>query len=405
MPAYEYTALNRRGREESGVLEADTPRLIRQQLREKRLIPLDVQEVSDTQNKTALRTSRRGLNSSDLALFTRQLATLVRAGTPLDESLATISRQTHKKSVQRIVLGIRARIVEGYTLADSLAQFPGVFPGLYRATVAAGEQAGHLDDVLDRLADYSEEHQAIQQKITTALVYPVLLTLVSIAVVAGLLGYVVPQVVQIFDTMDQELPVLTKIMISLSDIVKASGIYVLIAVIAGLILFFRMYKSNTGFHRRTDHLLLRLPLFGDLIRGKHTAAFSRTLSILAASGVPILTAMKHAAEVVSNVPMQEAIKDAAERVREGASISGSLQKSGLFPPMTLHLIASGEASGNLEEMLERAANQQERETSNRVTTMVTLFEPLLIVVMGAVVLVIVLAILLPIFDLNQLVQQ
>ncbi|HID82881.1 MAG TPA: type II secretion system protein GspF [Chromatiales bacterium] len=405
MPAYEYTALNRRGREETGVLEADTPRLIRQQLREKQLIPLDVQEVSDAPKRTALRTSRRGLNSADLALFTRQLATLIRAATPLEESLATISRQTHKKSVQRIVLGVRARLVEGYTLADSLAQFPGVFPGLYRATVAAGEQAGHLDDVLDRLADYTEEHQAIQQKITTALVYPVMLTLVSIAVVAGLLGYVVPQVVQIFDSLDQELPFLTRLMIFLSDIVKTTGPYVLIATVVGLILFFRLYKSNTGFHRRTDRFLLRLPLFGDLIRGKHTAAFSRTLSILAASGVPILTAMMHAAEVVGNIPMREAINDAAERVREGASISGSLQKSGLFPPMTLHLIASGEASGNLEAMLERAATQQERETTNRVNTMVTLFEPILILVMGAVVLVIVLAILLPIFDLNQLIQQ
>jgi len=405
MPAYEYTALNRGGREESGILEADTPRLIRQQLRDQQLIPLDIQEVSDSPGKTRLRTSRRGLRSSDLALFTRQLATLVRAGTPLEEAMGTISRQTSKKSVQRIVLGVRSKVVEGYTLADSLAQFPGVFPGLYRATVAAGEHAGHLDDVLERLADYTEEHQAIQQKITTALVYPVLLTLVSIAVVAGLLGYVVPKVVQIFDTLDQELPVLTQIMISLSDIVKASGMYILIGSVIGLLVFFRLYKSSNAFHRRVDRLLLRVPLFGELIRGKHTASFSRTLSILAASGVPILTAMKHAADVVGNIPMREAINLATEKVREGASISGSLQKSGLFPPMTLHLIASGEASGNLEAMLERAANQQERETSNRVTTLVTLFEPILILVMGAIVLMIVLAILLPIFDLNALIQQ
>jgi general secretion pathway protein F len=405
MPAYEFKALNAKGREESGVLEADTPRLVRQQLRDRQLIPLQIQEVREAERKSSLRTSRRGMRSADLALFTRQLATLVRSGTPLEESLGTISRQTHKKSVQRIVLGVRSRIVEGHTLADSLSQFPGVFPGLYRATVAAGEQAGHLDDVLERLADYTEEHQAIQQKITTAMVYPILLTLVSIAVVAGLLGYVVPQVVQIFDNLDKELPTLTKVMIALSDIVKTAGPYIAAGLVAVVILFMQLYRRQPRVRYSTDRFMLRLPFFGELIQGKHAAAFSRTLSILSGSGVPILTALKHAAEVVGNVPMREAIDTAAERVREGASISGSLQKSGLFPPMTLHLIASGEASGNLERMLERAATQQERETANRLSTMVTLFEPILILVMGAVVLVIVLAILLPIFDLNQLVQQ
>ncbi len=342
------------------------------------------------------------MRTVDLALVTRQLATLLAAGTPLEEALHAVAQQTTRSSVARILLGVRAKVMEGYSLADSLAQFPAAFPSLYRASVAAGEHAGQLDAVLERLADYTENAQNMQQKVTTALIYPILLTVISIAIVAGLLGYVVPQVVKVFDTMGQELPLLTRTLIAVSDAVKTFGPVVLVLLAVAAVVFARLYRRE-GFRRRVDRALLRVPLLGTLIRGRHTAAFARTLSILAASGVPILTALRNAADVVGNLPMREAILETAERVREGAAISASLQRTGLFPPMTLHLIASGEGTGRLEQMLARAAEQQERETATLIGTTLSLFEPALILFMGAVVLVIVLAILLPIFQLNQLV--
>ncbi len=404
MPAYEYIAIDARGKEHKGTMEGDTPRQIRQLLREKQLTPLEVNEVRERKgsDQKGLRTYRQSLKAADLSLITRQLATLLQAGTPLEEALGTIAQQTHKQSVERIIIGVRSRVMEGYSLADSLAQFPSAFPSMYRATVAAGEHAGHLDKVLERLADYTENHQAMQQKITSALIYPVMLTLIAIGVVSGLLGYVVPQVVQVFDNMGQELPLLTRAMITASHIVKTIGPWVLGLSIVAAFVFARLYK-RPGFKRKVDGFLLRLPLIGNLIRGKNGAAFARTLSILAGSGVPILTALKNSADVVGNLPMKEAIERTAEKVREGGTISGSLQKTGLFPPMAMHLIASGEGSGKLEEMLERAAEQQERETTTTISTALSLFEPALILVMGAVVLIIVLAILLPIFELNELV--
>ncbi len=404
MPAYEYIAIDSRGKERKGTMEGDTPRQVRQLLREKQLTPLEVEEVRERKGAAdkGLRTYRQSLKTADLSLITRQLATLLQAGTPLEEALGTIAQQAHRQSVERIIIGVRSRVMEGYSLADSLAQFPGAFPNMYRATVAAGEHAGHLDKVLERLADYTENHQAMQQKITSALIYPVMLTLIAIGVVSGLLGYVVPQVVQVFDNMGQDLPFLTRAMIAASDIVKTLGPWVLVFSIIGAIVFARMYR-RPSFKRRVDSMMLRLPLIGNLIRGKNGAAFSRTLSILAGSGVPILTALKNSADVVGNLPMKEAIERTAEKVREGGTISGSLQKTGLFPPMAMHLIASGEQSGKLEDMLERAAEQQERETTTTISTALSLFEPALILIMGAVVLIIVLAILLPIFELNELV--
>lgn len=406
MPAFEYIALNSKGREEKGLLEGDTAKQVRQQLRGKGLTPVDVHEVKEKSGRRSngLSTNRGRLKAAELALFTRQLATLLQAGTPLETALGTIANQQHKRTVKRIVLAIRSKVTEGYSLADSLQQFPSAFPGLYRATVAAGEHAGHLDKVLDRLADYTENSQEMQQKISSALIYPILLTLVSIGVVVGLLAYVVPQVVQVFESIGQDLPVLTRTLISVSEAVQNYGMLVFIMLIVGVLIFFQLYK-RTGFRRRVDRMTLRLPIVGNLVRGKNTAAFSRTLSILAGSGVPILTSLKNASEVVSNLPMREAIEKTAERVREGAGISSSLQRTKLFPPMTLHLIASGEGTGRLEAMLERAADQQERETQTTIAAALSLFEPMLILIMGAVVLTIVLAILLPIFELNQLVGQ
>jgi general secretion pathway protein F len=288
-------------------------------------------------------------------------------------------------------------------MADSLAEFPHVFPPLYRATVSAGEQSGHLDAVLERLADYTEARQALSQQVTMALFYPAILIFMAILVLAVLMGYVVPQVVQVFENTGQQLPILTRILITLSDWVRSYGIIAFIVFFIGLAAFTRALRKER-FRQRFDRQVLRFPVIGKLARGLNTARFSRTLSILAGSGVPILQAMDIASQVIPNIPMRKAVVEATERVREGSTISNSLQRSGLFPPMTVHLIASGESSGKLEEMLERASEHQEKETSATITVILNLFEPILILVMGGIVLTIVIAILLPIFELNTLVK-
>ncbi|HEX2238994.1 MAG TPA: type II secretion system inner membrane protein GspF [Gammaproteobacteria bacterium] len=405
MPAFEYKALSPAGREQSGVIEGDTARQARQALRERGFSPLDIKQVAaeKSQGTVRQRFSGSGLNATELALMTRQLATLVRSGTPLEEALATTAKQSSKSRIKRIILAVRARVNEGHSLESGLSEFPAAFPELYRATVAAGEQSGHLDAVLDRLAEYAENRQEIQQKINMAMLYPTILTSIALLVAGGLLTYVVPQVVQVFEHLGQQLPLITRALIAVSEATKAYGLYILIALGIGVYLFSRSMRNDV-FRTRIHHVLLRVPLISKLIRGINTARFARTLSILVGSGVPVLEALRIAAQVIPHIPMRQAVLNAAANVREGASINSSLAASGLFPPMTLHLIASGEASGNLQTMLERAASHQERELQTTISAIMTLFEPVLILVMGVLVLIIVLAILLPIFELNQLVQ-
>ncbi|MEC9362536.1 MAG: type II secretion system inner membrane protein GspF [Sinimarinibacterium flocculans] len=404
MAAYEYSALDAKGRQTRGLIEGDTPRHARQLLRERGLSPLDVHEVAESKQTGRSLFSRGGsLSSTELSLFTRQLATLVRSGLPLDESLTAVSEQSESKRVKRIALGVRAGVVEGNSLASSLDQFPNAFPTLFRATVEAGEQSGQLDYILERLADYVERRQVMQQKVMLAAFYPVILSFVAITVVVLLLTYVVPQVVDVFTSIDAQLPGLTTGLIAVSDFLRDYGVYLLMVLAAAGIVFARMMR-NDGFKRQVHRATLRLPLVGRLVRGANTGRFTRTLGILFGSGVPILDAMRIGTQVVSNVPMRDAIEAAAAKVREGAALSRSLAASKLFPPITVHLIASGESSGKLDDMLDRAAENQEREVETLVAAMMGVFEPMLILVMGGVVLLIVLAILLPIFDLNTLVQ-
>jgi len=405
MGAFEYTALDPRGREKRGVLEGDAARQIRQQLREKGWVPLSVEEVAQREAKERKRYAflRRGISATELALITRQLATLVRAGLPLEECLRAVSQQADKGRLKSMLLAVRARVMEGHSLAVGLSDFPHVYPELYRTTVEAGEQSGHLDRVLERLADYTESRQQLRQKIQLAVFYPALLTVVAILVVGGLMTYVVPQVVQVFENIGQELPPLTRGLIAVSDFLRNNGLVMLILLglaIAG----FSYLLRNTAVRRRFHRLLLAIPLVSRLERGLNTGRFARTFSILTASGVPVLESLRISAQVISNLPMKEAVTEATARVREGAGIAAALERSGYFPPMTVQLVASGEASGKLEEMLERAAINQEREIETLIAALLGLFEPLLILFMGSVVLIIVLAILLPIFDLNQLIQ-
>lgn len=410
MSAFEYIAIDHRGKEQKGIAEGDTARQIRQILRDKGLTPLQIEETrASTKNSTKKSSSslptlfQRGISSTDLALITRQLATLVQAALPLEEALAAVANQAEKQRIKSMMFAVRSRVMEGHTLAIGLAEFPRVFSQLYCATVDAGEKSGHLDTVLERLADYTESRQELQSKVNQALIYPIFLSVFAVLIIGFLMTYVVPQVVSVFDDIGEDLPGLTLGLIAISDFVIAYGIFMILAVIA-LIIGVKYLLSKTYYRERYHRLLLRIPVIQKLVRGLNTAMFTRTFSILSGSGVAILEAMKISAQVVGNLPLRNAILDATNRVREGSGISRALEHSKLFPPITLQLIASGENSGKLDEMLNRASSQLEREQVTMIAFIVGIMEPLIISIMGLMVLLIVLGILLPIFDLNQLVK-
>jgi len=402
MGAYQYVAVDPGGKEHRGVLEGDTPRHVRQLLRDRQLLPVEVAEIEERQHKTRRQFSLfKGISGLDLALLTRQLATLVKAGLPLEEALLAVSEHTEKPRLKSIILGVRAKVLEGHTLAAGLDEFPQAFPPVYRATVMAGEQAGQLDAVLDRLADYTESRHGLRQKVTQAMVYPILLTTIALIIIIVMLVAVVPKVVGVFETTGQQLPIMTRALIAISNFVQNWWFLLLLIIGGGIFIVVRALKQE-DVRRRVHRWLLRAPIFGRVTRGLNTARFTRTLSILTASGVPALEALRISASVIANLPMRAAVEDAAVRVREGGAIGRSLAQSKLFPAMSIHLISSGEASGELDSMLERAANHQESEMDSLLATMLSVLEPLLIVIMGLVVLAIVMAILLPIFQINQL---
>lgn len=404
MGAFEYTALDSGGRETTGVVEGDTVKHVRQILRERSLLPVSVAEVKHGEARRQRGFSlRRGVSASDLSLLTRQLATLVKAGLPLEEALLAVSQQSEKPRVQSIMLGVRAKVMEGHTLADGLGEFPRVFPEIYRSTVSAGESSGRLDGVLERLADYTEAREVTRQKVLGAMLYPIVLSIVCLGIVVGMMVYVVPKVIDVFESSKGKLPLATEMLILISDFLRNWGIYLVIAIVLAIVGFV-FWLKNADNRRRFHRFLLRLPLFGKLVRGFNTARFTRTFSILTASAVPVLEAMRIAGEVVTNLPMRDAVAAAAARVREGAPIGRSLATSKLFPPMTVHLISSGESSGELDTMLERAALNQERELDSMMGALVGLLGPLLIVVMGLFVMGIVFAMLMPIFEMNNLIR-
>ena len=402
MPAFEYVALDQAGRTRKGVEEGDSSRQVRTRLREKGLMPMSVNEVAEKQSVLRMPILQRRIKPLELSLATRQMATLARAGMPIEEVLGTVARQSEAPKVKATLSAVRTRVMEGLPLAHAMGEFPSVFPPIYRTTIAAGEQAGRMDLVLERLADNVEAQNAMRQKIQLAMFYPAILTLVALLVVVALLTYVVPEVVQVFTGMNQQLPWLTRALIATSDTVRDWGWLMLLSIV-GVVMLTRQLLKLPAARYRWDDAMLKLPLIGRLIRGLNTARFARTLNILAGSGVPLLEALNMSASIISNAPMREAVTEAARRVREGAGIGHALERSGYFPPMTLSLIKSGESSGTLDKMLERAAETQERELEARIAMVMGVFEPLLILAMGGVVLVIVLAILLPIFELNQLV--
>lgn len=404
MGAFEYVAMDQAGKQAKGLLEGDTPKQVRQLLRDRNLLPVSVTEVAQKEARRQRSFSfRKGISSAELALVTRQLASLSQSGMPLEESLLAVSQQNDNPRTKSILLGVRAKVMEGYTLADGLTDFPQAFPSLYRATVAAGEQSGHLDIVLERLADYTESRQELRQNITNAMVYPAALIVMAIGIISFMLATVVPKIVGVFRSTQAELPGLTRGLIATSDFLVNHWLVLIIGIAATGYGLWRALQQE-GPRRSYHRFLLRMPITGRLTRGINTARFTRTLSILAGSGVPILEALTISAEVIENLPMRDAVVEATIRVREGASISKSLAVSKLFPPMMIHLISSGEAGGKLEEMLGRAAAGQEREVNGLIATLLGILQPLVIVLMGGVVLTIVLAILLPIFEINNLIR-
>ena len=404
MGAFEFVALDKAGKESKGLLEGDTPKHVRQILRERDLLPVQVTEVSQKEAKRQSTFSlRRGISTGELALITRQLASLSQSGLPLEEALLAVSQQNDQPRTKSILLGVRSKVMEGHTMADGLSEFPQAFPELYRATIAAGEQSGHLDIVLERLADYTEARQELRQRITNAMIYPITLVIMAVAIISFMLATVVPKIVGVFENTSAELPGLTRGMIATSDFLRDNWLWLIIGSGAFVYGVWRLLQKD-GPKRRYHRFMLSMPVFGRLTRGINTARFTRTFSILTGSGVPVLEAMKISAEVIENLPMRDAVNEAAIRVREGGSISKSLEMSKLFPPMMIHLVSSGEAGGRLEEMLTRAADGQEREVNGLIAALLGILEPLLIVFMGAVVLTIVLAILLPIFEINNLIQ-
>ena len=409
MPAFRYKALNTDGKLVKGVLEGDSERAIRGQLRDRQLRPVEVTEASGrTVGAGGSSTLRRTLfkprlSASEVALITRQLATLVASALPLDACLQATAEQTRKASTKALLLQVRSKVSEGYSLANALEQFPAAFDDMYRAMVNAGEQAGQLAPVLEQLADYTENRQHTAQKLQMALIYPFVLVAVAIAVVTALMVFVVPELVGIFAHTKKALPPLTVALIASSDFLRDYGLALFFSIIVLVIIFQRLLQ-DPGRRRLWHRALLTLPGIRSVIVGIDTARFSSTLSILMASGVPLLDALRIASAVMSNLVLRATAQSVAVRVQEGSSLHRSLAQEKFFPPMMVHMVASGETSGDLETMLSRSAKNQERELEMTLGTLMGLFEPLMVVVMGGLVLTIVLAILLPIFDLNTMVR-
>ncbi len=407
MAAFDYQALDSHGKTKKGVIEGDTPRQVRGLLREQGLIPIEVfATLASSKSKggaqSSARTNKSKISAAELALITRQLATLVESGLPLEESLMAVAEQGEKNLIKSMIMGVRTKVTEGYGLAESMAEFPKVFNRLYRAMVAAGEKSGHLDKVLNRLADYTEQREQMRSQLIQALVYPIIMTVVAVGVIAILLTKVVPQIVGQFEHMGENLPQTTQFLIASSEFLQAYGL-VVVLVIAAIILLFSQLMKKPNFEMAYHQRIIALPGIGKVAKGINTARFARTLSILTASAVPLLESMKISGEVLDNLFIKQQVKAASDKVREGASLRMSLEQTKLFPPMMLHMIASGEKSGQLEHMLGRAADNQDREFEALVNISLKAFEPALMVVMAGIVLFIVVAILEPILQLNTLV--
>jgi len=410
MAAFEYKALNAKGKSQKGVIEGDNARQVRSRLKEQGLVPIDVvptrakASAKQGQAAQATVTFKRGISTPDLALITRQISTLVQSGMPLEECLRAVSEQSEKARIRTMLLAVRSKVVEGHTLADGLADYPHIFDELFRSMVAAGEKSGHLDSVLERLAEYAENRQKMRSKLQQALIYPTVLVVFAVSIVAFLLASVVPKIVGQFVQMGQALPFSTQVLIACSEFVQNWWVYILIGLVA-LFYLSRLALSKAAIRLIWDRKVIGMPVIGKIARGLNTARFARTLSICTSSSIPILEGMRVAVDVMSNQFVKQQVLLAAERVREGASLRKSLDQTKLFPPMMLHMIASGEQSGELESMLTRAADNQDANFESMVNISLGIFTPLMIALMAGLVLFIVMATMMPILEMNNLMSR
>ena len=401
MPAYQFTALDASGKQHKGVLEGDSARQVRQQLRDKDWIPVTVDAVESKDKNQSSGWFQKKFSAYDLALITRQLSVLVAAAIPLEEALRAVAKQNEKAHVRNLMLSVRGKVLEGHTLAQGMQQ-ASRFPDLYIATIAAGERSGHLDLILDQLSDYTENRFAMQKKIQGAMIYPIILMLMSFAIVMGLMTFVVPDIVKTFDQSKEALPWITVTLMKASDFIRHAWPFLIVGSILSVLLFARFLRTSSG-HYAFDRLVLKLPLFGKLSRGINSARFASTLSILTQSGVPLVDALKIGAAVSSNWVIRDSINVAAEKVIEGGNLATQLERCGYFPPMMVQMIKSGEASGELDRMLQRASDMQDREVTTFISTLLALLEPLMLVFMAGIVLVIVIAVMLPIVNMNNMI--
>lgn len=403
MAAYSYVALDAHGKKKKGALEADSARQVRQQLRDKgwyvETVELSTKPRKQTNGLHLLLGPK--LSVADLSLVTRQLSTLVGSGMPLEECLRAAADQSEKVKVRNIMLSVRSKVLEGYSLAKALEEYPRAFPILYRATVSAGEHSGHLDDVMDRLADYMEEQQAINAQVLNASIYPAILSIIAIGIVILLLNTVVPEIVGVFVNSGAELPGPTRVLLQVSDVIQShwgKGLTFVFFIIIGLIIF----NKNPDRRIRTHRIYLKLPLVSRISKGFNTSRFIGTIAMLSSSGVPLVEAMRIATQVVTNLEIQKRVAHAAVKVSEGGSLYNALKEAGYFRPMMLHMIGSGEASGELDVMLQKTADAETKSIQILISSILSLFEPLMILVMGVIVLIIVLAIVLPMLTMNTL---
>ncbi|WP_341938112.1 type II secretion system inner membrane protein GspF [Marinimicrobium sp. C2-29] len=412
MGAYSYQALNEAGKTVKGILEGDSERQVRSQLRAKKLKPLEVSSaVGGKRASTASAAQglsgfqqrwRARMNTRDLSLITRQLASLVKSGLPLDEALQATAKQQQKPNNKRILLQVRSKVLEGLSLAQALGEIPGAFDNMFRAMVKAGESSGYLAPVLERLADYTQSNQQIQQRLKMAMIYPLVLLFISLTVIIALMAFVVPKLVSIFQQSERDLPALTQFMIASSDFIVNYGHYTILAII-GLVFGFHRLLRNEARLRRWHQIKLKMPVMGNLILQINSSRFAATLALLSSSGVPLLQALHIAGQVMTNKIMQEACEAVAEDVQEGTSLHRAMEKAGYFPPLLVQLVASGETNGTLPEQLENAAQDQDRELEMMLGVAMGLLEPFTVVFMGGAVCLIVMAILQPIFEMNSLI--
>ena len=410
MPAYSYVAVDAEGRTRRGVVEAEAPRQARANLRSSGLVPMELSAVeheaaaAPQAGRWRWGRGRQRLGGAALALITRRFALLLEAGLTVEQCFDALIQQAQDEASTRILSAVRGEVLAGHSLADALERFPGSFPDIYRALVGTGEQSGDLAGVMSRLADYLESRRAMSQHAGLALLYPAIVASVALAIVIGLLTYVVPQVVEVFQNSRQELPFLTRALLWLSGALQGNLLAIAVAT-AALIAALRFAWSREAWRARWQARLLRVPGIGPLLLGIGTARVASTLAILVGAGVPLLQALAASAKVVGSLPLRGAVEEAARLVREGSPLHRALDSRKLFPPIFVHLVASGESSGRLAHMLAQAAKHQEMENEHRVRLLTGILEPAIIVAMGIVVLLVVLAILMPIIEMNQLVRR